>query len=46
MTRVRALSRQTFRSLSIRNYKLFFFGQLVSLIGTWMQTTAQYWLAT
>jgi len=44
VTRVRALSRQTFRSLSVRNYKLFFFGQLVSLIGTWMQTTAQYWL--
>jgi len=27
-----------------RNYRLFFFGQLVSLIGTWMQTVALGWL--
>jgi MFS family permease len=27
-----------------RNYRLFFFGQLVSLIGTWMQSVAQSWL--
>ncbi len=27
-----------------RNYRLFFGGQLVSLIGTWMQTVAQAWL--
>jgi len=32
--------RKAFRALRHRNYKLFFFGQLVSLIGTWMQTTA------
>jgi MFS family permease len=32
------------RSLRHRNYRLWFFGQLVSLHGTWMQTTAQYWL--
>jgi MFS family permease len=35
----------TFRSLRHRNYRLYFFGQLVSLIGTWMQTTAMTWLA-
>ncbi len=35
----------TFRSLRHRNYRLYFFGQLVSLIGTWMQTTAVSWLA-
>ena len=29
-----------FRSLSNRNYRLFWFGQLVSLAGTWMQDTA------
>src|SRR5262245_20320622 len=29
-----------------RNYRLFFFGQLISVIGTWMQTTAQAWLVT
>jgi len=34
----------TFRSLHHRNYRLFFFGQLASLIGTWMQTVAQLWL--
>jgi MFS family permease len=27
-----------------RNYRLFFLGQLVSLIGTWMQSVAQSWL--
>jgi len=34
----------TFRSLRIRNYRLYFYGQLVSLSGTWMQTVAQAWL--
>jgi MFS family permease len=32
------------RSLRLRNYRLYFFGQLISLIGSWMQTTAQQWL--
>jgi MFS family permease len=32
------------RSLHHRNYQLFFGGQLISLIGTWMQTVAQSWL--
>jgi MFS family permease len=32
--------RKAFRALRHRNYRLFFFGQLISLIGTWMQTTA------
>jgi MFS family permease len=36
--------RQTFRALRHRNYRLFFYGQLVSLIGTWMQQTAMSWL--
>ena len=44
MTRVKAMSSRTFRSLAIRNYRLFFYGQLVSLIGTWMQAVAQAWL--
>jgi MFS family permease len=35
--------RQTFRALRHRNYRLFFWGQLVSLIGTWMQQTAMSW---
>lgn len=33
-----------FRSLKYRNYKLFFYGQSVSLIGTWMQRIAVPWL--
>jgi MFS family permease len=36
--------RQTFAALRHRNFRLFFSGQLVSLIGTWMQNTAQGWL--
>src|ERR1700720_4476016 len=36
--------KQTFRALRHRNYRLFFWGQLVSLIGTWMQQTAMSWL--
>ncbi|HMD31775.1 MAG TPA: MFS transporter [Candidatus Acidoferrales bacterium] len=33
-----------FRALRHRNFRLFFAGQLISLIGTWMQTVAQSWL--
>lgn len=33
-----------FRALSSRNYRLFFAGQGVSLIGTWMQQAAMSWL--
>src|ERR1035437_5546425 len=36
--------RDTFAALKHRNFRLFFIGQLVSLTGTWMQTTAQGWL--
>ncbi|HKT03286.1 MAG TPA: MFS transporter [Rugosimonospora sp.] len=34
----------TFRSLQVRNYRLFSIGQLVSLIFGWVQITAQDWL--
>lgn len=33
-----------FRSLKSRNFKLFFYGQSISLVGTWMQKTAVSWL--
>ncbi len=36
--------RNTFSALRHRNFRLFFYGQLISLIGTWMTTTAQGWL--
>src|SRR5207245_11690534 len=38
------LLRQTFAALRHHNFRLFFAGQLISLIGTWMQNTAQGWL--
>jgi MFS family permease len=34
----------TFLSLKVRNYRLYFIGQAISLCGTWMQTIAQDWL--
>ncbi|MDQ3431262.1 MAG: MFS transporter, partial [Actinomycetota bacterium] len=34
----------TFRSLHVRNYRLFATGQVISLTGTWMQRIAQDWL--
>lgn len=33
-----------FASLHIHNYRLYFGGQALSLVGTWMQATAQAWL--
>jgi MFS family permease len=33
------------RALRHRNYRLYFSGQLISLVGTWMQSVAQAWLA-
>jgi MFS family permease len=36
--------KMTLRALRHRNYRLFFAGQLISLIGTWMQNLAQSWL--
>lgn len=35
--------RRTFVSLSIRNYRLFFMGQGISLVGTWIQRTTMGW---
>lgn len=31
-------------ALRHRNFRLYWSGQLISLVGTWMQTTAQQWL--
>ena len=39
-----SFSQRTFAALRHPNYRLWFFGQLVSLIGTWMQITAQSFL--
>jgi len=42
--RVRAAGRRTFRAISVRNYRLYFIGQVISVSGTWMQTVAQAYL--
>jgi MFS family permease len=35
---------RTFQALRHRNFRLYWFGQIVSLTGTWMQIVAQSWL--
>ena len=44
MTRVQRARALTFAALSVPNYRRYYSGQAVSLIGTWMQMTAQSWL--
>jgi MFS family permease len=44
LTRLKHVADTTFRSLRIRNYRLYFIGQIVSVSGTWMQSVAQAWL--
>jgi MFS family permease len=44
MTRVRRAGRLTFAALAVPNYRRYYAGQAISLIGTWMQMTAQAWL--
>ncbi|MGE5139164.1 MAG: MFS transporter [Rudaea sp.] len=41
---LRALSQSTFSSLRIRNYRLYYIGQIISTSGTFMQSIAQAWL--
>lgn len=41
---VAGIKGNTFRSLRHRNYRLFFYGQSLSLIGTWVQRIATPWL--
>ncbi len=41
---VRSAATTTFRSLRVRNFRLFWMGQMVSMAGTWMQSVAQNWL--
>lgn len=44
MSAARKFSSRTFAALSVRNFRLYFFGQLISVSGTWMQSVAQGWL--
>lgn len=41
---IKTYGKQTFASLKIRNYRLYFIGQAISLSGTWMQIVGQSWL--
>src|SRR6187455_2539562 len=36
--------KKTFTALKYRNYRLWFWGQMISMLGTWMQITAQGFL--
>ncbi len=44
MTRIIRIGHTTFASLEVPNYRRYISGQSISLIGTWMQMTAQSWL--
>jgi len=46
VTRLRAAADQTFRSMRWRNFRLFFFGQIVSQVGNWLTLVAQVLLVT
>ncbi|MGB6771103.1 MAG: MFS transporter [Candidatus Dormiibacterota bacterium] len=44
MSQALRATRVTFAALAVPNYRRYFAGQSTSLVGTWMQTTAQSWL--
>jgi len=44
VTRVLRAGRLTFAAFSVPNYRRYYGGQAISMIGTWMQMTAQSWL--
>ena len=44
MSAAKRFSSKTFAALSVRNFRLYFIGQLISVSGTWMQSVAQGWL--
>ena len=44
MSRLREARQRTFAALKVRNYRLYFTGQVISVSGTWMQMVAQTYL--
>jgi MFS family permease len=44
VTRVKRAGALTFAALQVPNYRRYYSGQAISMIGTWMQMTAQAWL--
>ena len=41
MKALRIATRDTFRSMGVRNFRLFFTGQLISQVGNWLTLVAQ-----
>jgi len=41
---VKVSNKKMFSSLKVKNFRIYWFGMFVSLIGTWIQSTAQSWL--
>jgi hypothetical protein len=41
---LKRFSRDTFTSFEVRNYRLYYIGQIISTSGTFMQSIAQAWL--
>ncbi|MGC9962641.1 MAG: MFS transporter [Acidimicrobiales bacterium] len=44
MSRVFSIGRRTFSALKVPNFRRYYIGQAISMIGTWMQSVAQSWL--
>lgn len=44
LTRAREAMQTTFAALGVRNFRLYFTGQIISVSGAWMQRVAQAWL--
>jgi MFS family permease len=44
MTRLFSLGRRTFSALRVPNFRRYYVGQAISMVGTWMQSVAQSWL--
>jgi MFS family permease len=44
LTSIKRFGHDTFSSLWIRNYRLYYFGQIISVSGSFMQSIAQDWL--
>ena len=42
--KLRQMTSRTFVSLRVRNFRLYFIGQGISISGTWMQSVALSWL--
>ncbi len=44
MSRLLSVGKRTFSALRVPNFRRYYIGQAISLVGTWMQSVAQSWL--